>query len=109
MTEVREHYAQQVIVPAYVWQDEQQRQAVLTATVRALAARAEHDGKQVVGQLIDAELTVTFMQAVVGHAMLGAAADERVDFVAYEPCAEELSDLVMVYVTAAVHDAVNRT
>lgn len=97
----KEHYAQQIIVPAYVWADGQQRTAVLTASVRALATRAEHDGKTVVGQLVDAEVHVTFLQAQVGSAQLDDKSP-AVDFVAYEPCIEELADLVSVHVDAAV-------
>lgn len=96
----QEDYSQQLIVPAYVWENAQQREACLTACARTLAARANRDGKQVVGQLVDARLQVTFLQAVVGTAETGEQVS--VDFVAYEPCPEPAADLVSVVVTATV-------
>lgn len=95
MSEPSTAYAQQVICPAYVWQDPKQREALLTATATALAQQAHRDDMAIVGELVDADLHVTFLRAAVGTHM-------AVDFVAYEPCPEIDSDLVSVHLSCTV-------
>lgn len=89
------HHVQQIIVPAYVWQDQQQRSALCTKTAQALLARADLDGFEGVGDIGDATVTPTFLRAyVVEHG--------DVKFVAYGFCPEDEADLVFVVMDQAV-------
>lgn len=96
-----ERYVQQVICPAGSFMDDDERTALVTATCVSLAKRAELDGKQVVGALLDAEVNVTYLTAVLGTAEIGDP-PRPVDFVAYEPSKPDSCDLVCLNVSAIV-------
>lgn len=91
--------SQQVIVPAYVWQDDKQRGAVAAAAARALTTTAAANGLTLVDDVFDTALNVHHLQAQVGRAMLDG---EEVTFVAYEQCEAALADLTFVMLSAEV-------
>jgi hypothetical protein len=93
--EPRQHYVHQTIVPAYVWGDEAQRQALVTKTAQALLAQAESQQLDIVGDIGDAEIHLTFLQAQVGEV-------SGTKFVAYEPCEPGMADLVHVSLSQEV-------
>jgi hypothetical protein len=94
-SEQRQHYVHQTIVPAYVWGDEAQRQALVTKTAQALLAQAESQQLDIVGDIGDAEIHLTFLKAEVGE--VGGT-----KFVAYEPCESGMADLVHVSLSQEV-------
>lgn len=100
MSDFGEKYVQQIIVPAYEWNDKLHSQAIVVATLRALQQTAAAHGKQIAGDPLDAEIDVHPLTAVVGTCVLGTG--ESVDFVAYEPCELARADLLHISVAAAV-------
>lgn len=95
-------YAQIIIVPGYVWLDEEQRAAVLTATGGALHAQLSKDNRTIIGgELVDAaRVSPEFLKAAVGEAKVK---DVPTRFVAYEPITDPNdADLVMVTVSVPV-------
>jgi hypothetical protein len=80
---------QQVIVPAYVWQDEAQRTAMLVRAAQTLLSRAEQGGQSIVGDIGDAAIVPSFLKAQVGES-------DGTRFVAYEVCDPGMADLVFV-------------
>lgn len=83
---------QQVIVPAYVWQDVNQRRGVCVKAAQALLVRAASSGVEIDGEIEDAEIVPTFLMAQVGEA-------DGARFVAYEQCDAAMADLVFVTVS----------
>ena len=95
MSEVSEHMTQQTLVPAYVWQDAAQREALVTKTAQVMLQRLDLDGFDVVGDFGDAQITPTFLQAAVGEL-------NDVRFVAYELCEPGVADLVYIAMTVQI-------
>lgn len=95
-----EHHVHQLLVPAYVWHDKNQRAGVLAAMLRNIATQSANDGLQLKldadGELVG-EVTPNALTAVVGTAELPKG---EVEFVAYERCALENADLVFIVVDA---------
>jgi hypothetical protein len=89
MTAVTFQLVQQVIIPAYVWQDEAQRTAVLVKAAQTLLMRAEAEQQTIVGDIADAVIVPSFLKAQVGQT-------NGVRFVAYEVCEPGMADLVFV-------------
>lgn len=94
-----ETLTQQVVLPQYVWADELQRSAVGIAAVHALGETAKRHAVVIDGDPLDATVTVTPMQAQVGHANVSG---NDVAFVAYEPCEPAQADLVWVAFTVPI-------
>lgn len=88
---------QQVIVPAYVWNDDKQRGAALTRIGGAMRMSAAQLRENV--DVANARVQPIGMKAVVGHADVEG---EDVSFVAYETCDLPHADLVMIVVDAKV-------
>lgn len=93
------NYTQQVIVPAYVWNDPAQRKAVATVTLATLTDTVTAAGRTIIGDIIDdAHLDVDHLQAQVGH-------HDGTDFVAYQPCEPTDADLIFIRVTVDTQPA----
>lgn len=89
----QQHIVQQVIVPAYVWQDPAQRAALMTF----IGASAAREGARMRENLDheNAAFTPVGMKAEVAAAEVEG---KRVPFVAYDTVALEHADLVMLSV-----------
>lgn len=97
MSATEEHSVHQLIVPAYVWHDEPQRNAALAAVgsaMRQSAARGENV------DLDNATVHPQGLRAIVSRVNMGAG--EPVSFVGYDTCEIEHADLVMIVVDAVV-------
>lgn len=96
MSDVEQHSVHQLIVPAYVWNDEQQRNAACAAIGIAMRQSVAQ------GETVDldtATVSPLGLRAIVSHVDLGAG---PVSFVGYDTCAIEHADLVMIAVDAVV-------
>lgn len=96
---IGEKVAHQVIVPAYVWSDNDQRAALLVYMGKLVAQGAARSGERV--DLDEAMVEPFGMVAKVAHAEI-ADGGKPVGFVAYDACDVEHADLVCVVVTAPV-------
>lgn len=92
-------YAHQVVVPAYVWADVEQRKALLVHIGAMMRRHGQQTGEPV--DVDNATVTPHGMTATVGHATIAEGA-EPTAFVAYDQCSVEHADLVLVVVTASV-------
>ena len=101
MTGQAQQIVQQTIVPAYVWQDEPQRQAVCVAAVLALQATAQREQLVLDGDVFDASVSPSYLKAQVGRSNVGGT---DVPFVAYEACEAALADLVFIAVSMPVRE-----
>lgn len=91
--QAEQHIVQQVIVPAYVWADPDQRAALMTY----IGAAAAREGQRMRENIDHENATVTpvGMKAQVAAAEVGG---KRVPFVAYDVIDLEHADLVMLAV-----------
>lgn len=94
---IEQHSVHQLIVPAYVWNDEAQRNAACAAIGAAMRQSVAQ------GENIDLETAVVRpqgMRAIVSHVNMGGP--DPVSFVGYDTCDVEHADLVMISVDAVV-------
>lgn len=92
-----QHSVHQLIVPAYVWNDEPQRNAALAAVGSAMR---QHVAKGETVDLDNAEVRPQGLRAIVSRVQMGPG--EPVSFVGYDACQIEQADLVMIVVDAVV-------
>lgn len=97
---VETHSVHQLIVPAYVWHDDEQRKAACVAIGDAMRRNSEATGEQI--DIASAVVTPQGLRAVVSHVRLNGVEAEPVGFVGYDACAVEQADLVMISVDAVV-------
>lgn len=90
---------QQIIVPAYVWHDEQQRKAVLTHVGSSMADAGKRMRENI--DVAQAKITPHGMKAGVASAVIRDGG-EPVSFVAFDHTPLEAADLVVIVVDAPV-------
>lgn len=96
--QVEQHVSTQLLVPAYVWHDDAQRQAALVKIGGELAQL----GSQMRENIDHPNASVTPYGLTAKTARVDVGKSEPVAFIGYDLCDVEHADLVMIVVTAAV-------
>lgn len=103
--QIVDHHVHQLLVPAYVWHDKNQRAAVLAAMLGSISTQAQSDGMRIKLDA-DGELEGTVHpQALSARVGTSQIADESIDFVAYDRCELENADLVFIVLDAELEPA----